>query len=99
MPMTRSRAAAAAVSAAVLLGLTLGGAPALADHSATLVWSTVPGYPVTVDWVTITWETASSTTSTFDHTELMDPLPVVRADITNNSTETVHFGLGTDFGT
>lgn len=100
MPMTRSRALATAVSAAVLLGLTLGGAPALADDPPPLVWSPVPGYPVTVDGVTISWETASSTTSPFDSTlQLLDALPVLRADIVNNSAETVHLGLGTDFGT
>jgi hypothetical protein len=49
--------------------------------------------------VTVTWETASSVTSPFGGELLREPLPVLRMDITNNSLETRHFGLGTDFVT
>lgn len=95
MPMTRARALAAATAGVLLLTpMALAAPAAVADDP--LIWTDVAGYPRTVDGVTISWQTASSTSSPFGGMELLDPLPVLRADITNGSTETIHLGLGTD---
>ncbi|MHC3000397.1 hypothetical protein OB08_15130 [Microbacterium sp. HJ5] len=63
------------------------------------MWSDVAGYPKTVDGVTISWQTAASTTSPFGGEELIDPLPVLRVELVNGSSEPRHFGLGTDLST
>lgn len=93
--MARFRALSAAALAGVLCTAGLAAGPALADDP--LEWSLVPGYPQAVGDVTVTWETASSTSSPFNDSEMLDEMPVYRPDIVNDSAETRYFGLGTDF--
>lgn len=98
MAMSRTRKLLA-VTAAVALLAAVPAAPALAEDPPPLVWSDLPGYPVKIDGVEISWQTASSTTSPFGGEELLDPLPVLRVEIANQSSETIHLGLGTDLTT
>lgn len=98
MSRSRIRTAWAAFLTAVLLTAGLGAAPAMADDPP-LVWADVAGYPKTIDGVTVTWQTASSTTSPFGGELLRDPLPVLRVEVVNGSPSTRHFGLGMDFVT
>lgn len=93
--MSRTRVLSATALAGALVAAGLAAGPALADDA--LEWSDVPGYPQTVGDVTVTWETASSTTSPFNGSEMLDPMPVYRPDIANGSTEARYFGFGTDF--
>ena len=93
---TRARTASAVVLAAALLTAGLTAAPAMAEDPP-LDWTTVAGYPKSVNEVTVTWQTAmSSTTSPFGGAELQEPLPLIRADFVNDSGDTKHFGLGMD---
>ena len=94
------RAAAAAVITGVLVIAGFGASSASADPPP-LVWTTMGGFPlVTVDDVTVTFDTASSTFSPFDSSEEMrEPMPVFRPEVTNNSAETKYFGFGTDLVT
>jgi hypothetical protein len=95
--MLKSRVLASAALVGVLIAAGFTAGPALADDPPPLVWTPVSS--TTVDDVTVTWETASSTTSPFDHSVMLDPMPVYRPNITNNSLETKYFGFGTDFVT
>ncbi|MET0886691.1 MAG: PxKF domain-containing protein, partial [Mycetocola sp.] len=97
--MSKSRVFASAALAAVLVVAGLSATPAFADDPPPLVWSALPGFPVTNDGVTVSWETASSSTSPFGGEQLRDPLPVLRMNIANNSPGPKHFGLGTDLVT
>lgn len=87
-----------------MLGMVVAAAaiagPAAADPPP-LDWQPVAGYPVTNgDGVSVDWETAMSTTATFDgELEMLDAMPVFRPDVTNGSAQTRYFGIGTDFVT
>jgi len=94
--MSKSRVLTAAGLVGVLIATGFAAGPAFADDPPPLVW-TVTGVPTTVDGVTVTWETASSTTSAFGGTEMLDAMPVFRPEIENNSTVPKYFGFGTDF--
>nr|BFF11051.1 hypothetical protein GCM10025699_23540 [Microbacterium flavescens] len=65
MSRSRIRTAWAALLTAVLLVAGPGVAPAMGDDPPPLAWTNVDGYPKTIDGVTVTWQTASSTTSPF----------------------------------
>lgn len=97
--MSKSRVFTSAALAGVVAIAGFSAGPAFADDPPPLAWTTVPGFPVTVDGVTVTWETATAVTSPFGGDELLDPLPVLRLDIANNAAEARHLGLGTDFVT
>ena len=80
-------------------GVLIAGAAGVAAHAEDppLAWEVVDGYPVTVDGLTVTWETALSATSPFDGQAMLDPMPLWRPSVANDSPETRWIGFGTDF--
>lgn len=88
---------------AAILGMVLAAGAVSAPASAEpppLDWQVMPGFPVsTGDGVTVTWQTASSTTSPFDGQPMLDAMPVFRPEVSNSSAQTRYFGFGTDFVT
>ena len=95
--MSKSRVFASAALAGVLVVAGLLAAPAFAEDPPPLVWTTLATN--TVDGVTVTWETASSTDSPFGGETLREEMPVLRLEIVNGSVEPKLFGLGTDLVT
>lgn len=93
MPKSRVFASAALAGVLVIAGLSAG--PAFAEDG--LAWSPVSSV-TTADGVTVTWETAMSTTP-FNGNEVIDPVPVYRPEITNGSSVARFFGFGTDVAT
>lgn len=93
--MSKSRVFASAAFAGVLVVAGLSAGPAFADDP--LDWQILSGYPAEVGDFTISWEVASSTTSPFDGTEMLDAMPALRPNVVNNSSTPRYIGYGTDF--
>lgn len=89
-----------AASAVLIAAGLVGGSAASADSPPT--W--MPTSTTTVDGgdVTVTWETAQTTTPTFlanDGSTVTTPEPMYRPNVVNDSNTVRYFGFGTDFRT
>ena len=93
--MRRSRAAAGTGMAVILVAAGLAAGPAFGEDPP-LVWEVMDGFPVTVDDVTITFET--TTLSAEIGPGLLD-MPLQRINILNESGEERVFDFGIDMAT
>lgn len=87
----------ALVTAAVLAigALFAASTPALAEDPP-IPWQPLPGFPIVVDDVLVTWDTAEATTNPFQEGAFLEPIPMQRVDVFNGSSETRRFTIGID---